>query len=1049
LATEAWMVQASGVLVPSGPAGLTEGLLPTANNTTDPNPGGAVRLTTQMANVNTGWADNTTYIYSGAIYLDGTAYMFGENFDDNVLLKINGANVLNDQNWGGQSTATRTLSAGWYSFELRVGQAGGGVGPQGGGVGGSSGLGVAYSKNNGTTWLAIADPGDGSFLKSSMAAKEKVVQLDHTRANPAIDQAVRSPLLETGLGLMEFDYRVVSKPAKLTVQYALKRTPSVWVNMSSLIVTTNMTGWLHLTSYLGSTTNAGYFRVLNERSGVYTNAVVEIDSAAVWDEPDVGTTAWKVYNAKITDTDKTRVALDNTTVCFLNNSTTLEALPTPQDQSEPFLQTPLLYGGLGGVTFNARAYSSGQPATVYIYATTNGWYAPNGQWSLLATIENISNMLYQAYSYKPDGLEGEKYNAVRLQTKTPPGTAARRVCLDEVAVTEPVFPGFEIVNVKVLCEEGDGTYSTTRFQPLVSDDVGVEAQISNIQLTPSNIHMYVEYYLGTNVWGVNNWPAGQKVRKPMYPTAENPLIYRTSPTNDIPVQEQDQVVQYHVYADYLGGIPLREDQKTFDSPAWYYPTDLNQTFAAQGWSPYYIVYGVPLGAIWINEVNATDYIIVNGVQVHGIWDNQYIEIAVPAGVDLAGWKVDLVTTEGYATQTIQIPAGLPPQEVSTNGYAFFVIGEHPAFRPANVPPLPKLDYGYPGLSESIPRIMPGGLRLRRPLGMYEHVVAYDWNATWGDSFSGSLWAANDPQKRFVYVGREYNEGSLGVTNGTGRVISDWYFPQLWTPGWVNVGQVVTPADVIIPGVSNVLITSVMNSDKATQNGKRTTYYSFKAHRGSSTNITYVADAWYRIFSVKKNLVEQLAPGGVTNTYTLGLTDIQTNINVDVMIDLRQDVSDVEGNADMIDWLLGFGDAPLVPSSYNGRELTLTELYWLNANPTVTNYLEFMVTKFNVDAVSNAHATVKLELNNQNVTNLQGNSVLKLEAKQGLSDPQWLLLAQYSLSRASFDTNHTSRMTVTNVFSYLFLDWDAKSLYSRGMIEMEDPRVIVQPLKTEP
>ena len=79
-------------------------------------------------------------------------------------------------------------------------------------------------------------------------------------------------------------------------------------------------------------------------------------------------------------------------------------------------------------------------------------------------------------------------------------------------------PGFDIVNVKVLCKDEDGAYSATGFQPLIADEVGVEAQIANIQ-------MYVTYYVGTNVWGADNWPAGQTVTKPMVPVAENPLVY--------------------------------------------------------------------------------------------------------------------------------------------------------------------------------------------------------------------------------------------------------------------------------------------------------------------------------------------------------------------------------------------------------------------------------------------------------------------------------------------------------------------------------------------
>lgn len=892
---------------------------------------------------------------------------------------------------------------------------------------------------NSSDWLATE-----AWVVSNSVPEANVVQLDQSRANPAIDQAIRSPVLDTGMGLMEFDYRVLRAPAKLTVQFATKNDSTVWVDVQSFATATT-TAWTHASAYLGNTTS-GYFRVLNERSGVYTNALVEINNAVAWDEPLVNATSWKVYNAKITDTDLMRVSLDLSKACFLNNSQTLDTEPI-QDQSEPYVQTPLLPAGLGELKFNARAYTNNQPATVYVYASTNGWGASSNLWFEITRFENISNTLYQSYAYQT--LVGEKYDAIRLMTKTPPGPAARRVCLEEIAVSEPVFPGFDIVNVKVLCKENDGSYSTTRFQPLISDDVGVEAQIANKQLTPSNILMYVTYYLGTNAWGVDNWPAGQTVTKPMYPTLANPLVYRTSPTNDIPVQELDQVVQYHVWASYLGGVPLIKEQETFENPSWYYPLDLNVTFASRGWSPYYIVYGVPLGAVWINEINATDYVISNGVQVLGIGDNPYIELAVPAGVDLAGWRVELVTTEGYATETIQIPAGLPPQVASTNGYAFFVIGEHPAFRPANVPPLPKLDYGFPGLTDLIPRIMPGGLRLRRPQGMYEQTSAYDWNADYGAAFSGTNWAANDPEHRFVYVGREHNGGSLSVTNGAGQIADDWVFPWEWTPGSANAGQLVPSADAIMPGVSNVLVTSVMNLGNATQNGVRTTYYTLKLRLGDSTNIVYAADAWYRIYSVKENQVEQLPPGSVATNYTLNLPDIQTNINVDVTVGLRQDIAGLAGDPALLNWLLGFGDAPLVSSPYNGRTLSLNELYWLNANPTVTNRVDFMVTKFNVDAVSNAHATVTLALNGQSVTNLQGNSVMKLNVKQDLTDPEWSLLAQYSLSKASFDSNRVSRVTIENPFSYVIRGWDPQGIYCRGMLEMEDPRVIVQELITEP
>lgn len=626
--------------------------------------------------------------------------------------------------------------------------------------------------------------------------------------------------------------------------------------------------------------------------------------------------------------------------------------------------------------------------------------------------------------------------------------------LPSPALTESAYtatgsaPGFDIVSVKILCKDSDGTYSNTRFQPLVSDDAGVEARLGNMLAAPSNIQMYVTYYVGTNVWGVDNWPTGQTVTKPMYPTTSDPLAYRTSPTNDIPVQELNQVVQYHVWATYLDGIQVLKQQETFNIPPWYDPVDFNQTFADQGWSPYYVVYGVPVGAVWINEVNATDYVISNDVRVLSIADNPYIEIAVPGGLDLAGWKIDLVNSDGL-TQTIQIPDGLPPQEATTNGYAFFVIGEHPANNQSYVPPLPKLDYACPYFSTMIPSISPGGLRLRRPMGMIEQAIAYDYEPRWALPYSGTNWVAQNPQLRLVYVGQEMNGGSLCVTNGSGTLASDWGFPLTWTPGQANQGQAVPAAVAVIPGVTNVTVTSLTSMAQATQNGLRTLEYSLKVRQGASTNVIYTADDWYRISSVQMNQVEQLAPGSALRTYTLGLVDVQSNITVAVTLGLRPDIAGLVQSPAVLNWLFGFADAPLVTNFYNGRELAMTELFWLNADPTVSNHLEYTATRFNVDSGGNLHATVRLALNDQNVMNLLGSSVMKVEVKNTLADAQWQLLEQYSLSSASFDMNHTSRFTLANPFQYMLSGWDSGHLYCRVVIDLEDSRLLVRTLVTEP
>ena len=876
-----------------------------------------------------------------------------------------------------------------------------------------------------------------AWVVTNSVALGHVVQLDHSRADPSEDQAIRSPELTNGMGMLEFDYKVLRGPAKLTVQYDASEDNLGWVDVRSFVVTNAMSDFVHALAYLG-TNDWGYLRVLNDRNGGYSNALVEINNIVAWDEPLVEDTSWRVYNAKITDTDKQRIMLDETKACFLNNSQTLEADPA-QTMYQPFLQSPLLPAGLGDVTFMARAYSNNQPATVTLFASTNGWNAPVDSWFDIHQFL-ITNMTYETYSFEPDTKVGGSYDAVRLVTGTYAGS--RRACFEEVAVSEPVFPGFQIENVRVLCKENNGTYSETRFQPLDSDQVGVEAVMSNVQLSPSNIHMYVSYYVGTNVWGVNNWPAGEVITKPMSRISETSMVFRTSTSDDIPFQETDQVVQYYVWATFMGGVQLQTQQATFDIPSWYYPSDLNKTYASQGWSPYYLVYGVPAGAVWINEVNTYDS-PTNGVRHYG--ENKYIEIAVPAGVDLAGWSVDLVKEHDDPGQmvTITIPSGLALPTAVTNDYAFFVIGQNRAFVDDPPPALPKVNYETTLLAEWMPYINPGGIRLRRPMGMYEHAIAYDAMPQW---FSGADWAALDPEGQFVYVGPEYNGGSLSVTNSQACQLptaQDWTFPLTWTPGYPNIGQNVPNFALAAPGVSNAVIMSSMNISYGTQGGQSVSPLAMKVAKGTNTNIEYRANNWYRLHSIKVNNVEALTSGDVS-TYNLLLANIQTNINIYVSVVLRQDIANMSLDGNVLNWLMSFGDGALAPTYYYGRELSLTERYWLNANPMTTNYLEGSITKIEREpAATNFFVTARLALNGANCTELLGDSlngdaVFKIAAKVNLNDPEWTMVGQYLLTPNSFDGNHTSRVFVENPFRFWLPEGDGKQLFFRWVIEYEDP-----------
>ena len=87
--------------------------------------------------------DNTTFAYTGRVYVpdNGTAgdgqgqIAFAENFDDNVLVKIDGVTKLNNTSWNTPTgTGGMSLSVGYHDFEVRFGEGGGGVGPNGSGA---------------------------------------------------------------------------------------------------------------------------------------------------------------------------------------------------------------------------------------------------------------------------------------------------------------------------------------------------------------------------------------------------------------------------------------------------------------------------------------------------------------------------------------------------------------------------------------------------------------------------------------------------------------------------------------------------------------------------------------------------------------------------------------------------------------------------------------------------------------------------------------------------------------------------------------------------
>ena len=111
--------------------------------------------------------NNHTWIYKGHIWNRTDAavtWSWRLQFDDNVLLKINGHTVADITLGNGEVYVDHPLAPGANTIEIRFGDGGGDAGPNGGPGG------LSYDPNGSGTYILLADDGRGTLLTTDIAS---------------------------------------------------------------------------------------------------------------------------------------------------------------------------------------------------------------------------------------------------------------------------------------------------------------------------------------------------------------------------------------------------------------------------------------------------------------------------------------------------------------------------------------------------------------------------------------------------------------------------------------------------------------------------------------------------------------------------------------------------------------------------------------------------------------------------------------------------------------------------------------------------------------
>jgi hypothetical protein len=465
----------------------------------------------------------------------------------------------------------------------------------------------------------------------------------------------------------------------------------------------------------------------------------------------------------------------------------------------------------------------------------------------------------------------------------------------------------------------------------------------------------------------------------------------------------DDVVQFFVWGAY-GGIdmehPIVQGTNAFVNPTWYFPADLNAVtprepglpaLGSRGWSPYFYVYSCPTGSVWVNELRY-DW---SGYESN----TEFIEIVGPAGADLGRWTLQMVNSGNEVTKTSVITNGFVLKN-ATNGWGFLIWGD------------PTMSiYGNDVLTndwaddQQDMSLYGGGVRLIRSNGAWEDRVA--WGPSYyaetlvnlyGYTYAGDMTSVSTLSLRSASTNRNWPKAGDFVW-GTGDP----------TPYASNTGQTLlgSSEDPIIAS----MIYSAIGPHGVHSLGPNVVE-SVAITSGDSTNIIYTANEWYRIGTMLTNGVPVGAALGA-KVYTQALVNVQSSISNQVTFTNASSAQTGLTNRVELQWVTNYyptSEAAAVANTNIVRD------YLLNISPTNSHTIAFSIDS--IIASNKVTVTVKLADGVNALTN-RINGVLRLYGKPTLKASNWVVIADATVSNASFNASGKYTLpavsTSTNTF----------------------------------